>query len=443
MKHRASSLTAHFSLLLLLSSAAAALLFCCLRFGGGWLLEQYFDGSNFQQQYNERRMQNFQSYVVENDLATTDTAQITRWNKKHPLTLMEIYRSNILRYTSAAPDEVLDNETEAPYYAWVSYYEIPFADGTAEVVIYADDTYRFFTWLTVLSLGIALLVFLSVFLWGSRKLVQYICQLSVEIQAMEGGDLDVPITFRGNHELTRLAHSLDSMRQAFQEQKEREINIFRANQAMITAMSHDLRTPLTTLQIYTDILRYKKYEPSQLDGYLEKIDAKAAQIKQLSENIFEYSLVSRHQTIELEAPCPFRDVFHDQLSEMAVYLTQQNFSFELELDWPDLNISICSQFIKRLMDNVQSNLIKYADAEFPVLIAVLEKDCGAAILFQNKISSTPLQQDGTHIGLANMKAMMEKMGGECRKNQTGSIFQLELWFPSVTPKQSKENAHET
>lgn len=135
--------------------------------------------------------------------------------------------------------------------------------------------------------------------------MQYICQLSVEIQAMEGGDLDVPITFRGNHELTRLAHSLDSMRQAFQEQKEREINIFRANQAMIIAMSHDLRTPLTTLQIYTDILRYKKYEPSQLDGYLEKIDAKAAQIKQLSENIFEYSLVSGIKPLNWRHPAPF------------------------------------------------------------------------------------------------------------------------------------------
>ncbi|MDB7818053.1 HAMP domain-containing sensor histidine kinase [Intestinimonas butyriciproducens] len=434
MKHRASSLTAHFSLLLLLSGTVAVLVFCCLRFGGGWLLEQYFDGSDFQQQYNERRIQSFQSYVEENDLATTDTAQITRWYKKHPLILMEVYRSNILRYTSAAPEEALDNETEVPYYTWVSYYEVPFADGTAEVVIYADDTYRFFTWLTVLSLGMALLAFLLIFLQGCRRVVRYICQLSVEIQAMEGGDLDVAITFQGNHELTRLAHSLDSMRRAFQEQKEREINIFRANQAMITAMSHDLRTPLTTLQIYTDILRYKKYEPSQLEGYLEKIDAKAAQIKQLSENIFEYSLVPKHQTIELEEPRPFRDVFHDQLSEMAVYLTQQNFSFELELDWPDLNISVSSQYIKRLMDNVLSNLIKYADAEFPVLIATTEKEGGVAILFQNKISSAPLQQEGTHIGLANMKAMMEKMGGECRNNQTGSIFQLELWFPSVPQK---------
>ena len=443
MKHRASSLTAHFGLLLLLSGTAAMLLFCCLRFGGGWLLERYFDGSDFQQQYNERRIQNFQSYVEENGLATTDTAQITRWNKKHPLILMEVYRSNILRYTSAAPEEALDNETEVPYYTWVSYYEIPFADGAAEVVIYADDTYRFFTWLTVLSLGAALLVFLGIFLWGSRRLVRYICQLSVEIQAMEGGDLDVPITFRGNHELTRLAHSLDSMRRAFQEQMEQETNLFRANQAMITAMSHDLRTPLTTLQIYTDILRYKKYRPDQLDGYLEKIDAKAAQIKQLSENIFEYSLVSRHQTIELEAPRPVRDVFHDQLSEMAVYLTQQDFSFELELDWPDLHISVCSQYIKRLMDNVLSNLVKYADAELPVLIAAMEKDGGAVVLFQNKISSTPLQQEGTHIGLANMKAMMEKMGGRCCAGQTGSIFQLELWFPSVPPKRSKEDVHET
>ncbi len=256
---------------------------------------------------------------------------------------------------------------------------------------------------------------------------------------MEGGDLDVPITFQGNHELTRLAHSLDSMRRAFQEQKEREINAFRANQAMITAMSHDLRTPLTTLQIYTDILRYKKYEPSQLEGYLEKIDAKAAQIKQLSEHIFEYSLVSRHQLIELEAPRPFRDVFHDQLSEMAVYLTQQKFSFELELDWPNLNISVSSQYIKRLMDNVLSNLVKYADADFPVLIAVMEKNGGAAILFQNKISSAPLQQEGTHIGLANMNAMMEKMGGECRNNQTGSIFQLELWFPSVPVRKNQSS----
>ena len=122
---------------------------------------------------------------------------------------------------------------------------------------------------------------------------------------------------------------------------------------------------------------------------------------------------------------------------MAVYLTQQNILFELELDWPNLNISVASQYIKRLMDNVQSNLAKYADAELPLLIAIMEKDGGVAILFQNKISSAPLQQKGTHICLANMKAMIGEMG-ECWNNQTESIFQLERWF---LPKLSKTDVH--
>ena len=151
---------------------------------------------------------------------------------------------------------------------------------------------------------------------------------------MEGGDLEQSITLWGDHELTQLAKSLDAMRQAFKDQRERENAAFRANQTMITQMSHDLRTPLTILQIYTDILRFQKYDPDRLEEYLEKIDNKACQIKQLAENIFEYSLISREQVVELDPPATVREVFHDSLSEMAAYLSQQGFQLSLELDWP-------------------------------------------------------------------------------------------------------------
>lgn len=431
MKHKPNSLTTRFTLLLLASFAAASLVFCTVRFGGGMLLKQYFNTSDFQQKYCERRIQDLLAYVDEHDIATTDTEAITRWVEKHHLILLEIYRFNVLRYTSSAPVESLSNDSEAPYYAWLSYYQIPFADGTAEVVIYADDTYRFFTWLTAAALGAALIVFLLVFLHNTRGLVRYIKKLSEEIQVMEGGDLDVPITLQGNDELFLLAQSLDSMRRAFKAQKEEETNLLYANQAMVTAMSHDLRTPLTTLQIYTDILRLKKYKPEQLDEYLEIIDSKAAQIKQLSENIFEYSLVSRHQSVQLEEPRPVRDVFHDRLSEMAALLAQKHFRFDLELDWPEIRISVNSQYIKRLIDNISSNLEKYADAEYPVLIRIEERENGVAILFQNVVSAAPEQQEGTHIGLTNMEAMMKKMGGRFRAGQTATLFQSELWFPAA------------
>lgn len=431
MKNNTHRLTAHFGLMLLLSFAAAVLVFCFFRIGGGLLLEERLMTSDYQQRANERIIGSFRSFVDENALAATDADAITVWVRKHRPILLEIYRANVLRYTSAAPEELTDNEEEVPYYAWVSYHEIPFADGTAEVVIYADDASRFFSLLTAASLCAALLVFLLVFLRDVHGLVKYICLLSEEIQTMEGGDLNVPITFRGNNELTRLACGLDAMRRAFQSQREAESNIFRANQAMITAMSHDLRTPLTTLQIYTDILRYKKHAPDQLDSCLEVIDAKAAQIKQLTEHIFEYSLVSRFQPAELEPPCPPEQVFHDQLSGLAAYLGPKGFSFDLRLDWPDCPISVNTQYVKRLTDNISSNLEKYAAADAPILIEVTEEDGGASISFQNVVSPAPPSQEGTRIGLVNMKTMMEKMGGKCLHSSEGSVFRLELWFPDA------------
>ena len=286
-KRKPSGLTAQFSALLLLAGAAAVLLFCCLHFGGSEVLTQYFEDSGFQEEMTRRRIQGLQDYVSQNQVSARDAAQLNHWAKKQPMILMEIYRSNVLLYSSSAPTELWGNEAEAPTYDWISYYHITFADGNAEVVLYANDTYRWFSYLTMGALVLSFALFLFIFLRGCRGLVRYICRLSEEIQAMEGGDLEQSITLRGDHELTQLAKSLDAMRQAFKDQRERENAAFRANQTMITQMSHDLRTPLTILQIYTDILRFQKYDPDRLEEYLEKIDNKACQIKQLAENIFE------------------------------------------------------------------------------------------------------------------------------------------------------------
>lgn len=429
-KFKPSGLTARFGALLVLAGAVSALLFGCLHFGGGVLLERYFEDSGFQDRLTEKRILDLQDYVSTNGLSARDASHLTRWVKKQPLILLEIYRSNVLLYSSSAPEEWEEDE-EAPFYDWNSYYEIDFADGPAEVVLYANDLFRWSSYLTTGALLLSCLLFLLIFLRGCRKIVAYICQLSQEIQAMEGGDLDVPITVQGNHELTQLAKSLDAMRQAFKEQREREVAVFRTNQTMITEMSHDLRTPLTALQIYTDILRFRKYDPGQLGEYLEKIDAKAAQIRQLSENIFEYSLISREQTVQLDTPAPFRNVFHDVLSEMAAYLGQRGFSFQLELDWPEAEVAVYPAYIKRLADNMASNILKYADPVVSILMEVGEAEAGPWLALQNAVRLDGTEQESTQIGLDNMRTMMEKMGGYCQVLQTPSSFRVELRFPKA------------
>ena len=428
-KRKPSGLTAQFSALLLLAGAAAVLLFCCLHFGGSEVLTQYFEDSGFQEEMTRRRIQGLQDYVSQNQVSARDAAQLNHWAKKQPMILMEVYRANVLLYSSSAPTELWGNEAEAPTYDWISYYHITFADGDAEVVLYANDTYRWFSCLTMGALVLSFALFLFIFLRGCRGLVRYICRLSEEIQAMEGGDLEQSITLWGDHELTQLAKSLDAMRQAFKDQRERENAAFRANQTMITQMSHDLRTPLTILQIYTDILRFQKYDPDRLEEYLEKIDNKACQIKQLAENIFEYSLISREQVVELDPPATVREVFHDSLSEMAAYLSQQGFQLSLELDWPSGMIRAYQPFVKRLIDNISSNIVKYADPEHPIIIEIFSTENHISLVVQNFIWTDISGQDSTCIGISNMKTMMEKMYGDCLILKTESTFRIELLFP--------------
>lgn len=430
---RTSSLTAQFAGLLCLAGLASVVLFFFLRTGGETLIRTYFDRVNFQQQYVEHKIDSLQQYVTENNLSAQDADGLNRWVKKTPLTFMAIYRDNVLLYASSAPEQALaeESELEVPYYDWVSYYSVTFADGEAEVVLYTGSTYLWLTYLTVVSLLLSFLFFLAILTVKSRGLVRYIGQLSNQIQAMEGGDLDQAILIRGNNELSRLAQGLDAMRQSFKEQTDREKALFRANQTMITQMSHDLRTPLTALQIYTDILRYRKFaDRSQSDEYLNKIDTKVAQIKQLSENIFEYSLVSGIQQIDLEPPRPLRDVFHDALSEMVAYLDQHGFTFALDLDWPHRQIAVYPQYIKRLMDNVISNITKYAEPSVPVSIAVKAEGESVCLSFANAIRPDSSQQDSNRIGLSNMRAMMGRMEGELQVCSEEGTFVVTLCFPA-------------
>lgn len=431
MKKR-HGLSAQFTLLLLAGSLISVVVFAGLQIVGNTLMANYFEMSDFQARCVEQRIISFQEYVNEHGLTANDRSQITDWAKKQPLLLMEIYRDNILIYTSSAPENsnLGQNDVESPYYEWLSYYIVSFADGNADVVIHSDDEYHWYTYAMVAEIIVCFLLFLVIFLKGSRSIVTYICQLSSEIQALEGGDLDFPITIQGNTELTDLAKSLNSMRLAFKEQREQEAASFRANQTMITEMSHDLRTPLTTLLIYTEIVRYKKYEnEAELNNYLQRIDAKACQIKQLSDHIFEYSLISKNHIIQLDDPKPFREIFHDVLSEAVSYLGQRGFCFDLELDWDTSQISVYPQYVKRLVDNVASNLVKYADSSARIRIAVTQNDAVICLSFANKIRHGPTEQDGAQIGLTNMRTMMEKMNGQCLIHQTVQDFKVELKFP--------------
>ena len=83
--------------------------------------------------------------------------------------------------------------------------------------------------------------------------MKYIRKLSKEIEILEGGNLEYKITVNGKDELAALAGGLECMRESFRNQSIQEAEIVRENQKIVTQMSHDLRTPLTSIMLYTEL----------------------------------------------------------------------------------------------------------------------------------------------------------------------------------------------
>ena len=178
------------------------------------------------------------------------------------------------------------------YYEWGDYHDMTFADGPATVWLYGYYYYQYDVRLLVISLAGAFLVFLGVVMAGLRGTINYIRQLSQEIGVLEGGTLDVPITVRGQDELTDLAQGLDAMRSSFLEQTRRERQLVQANQRMITEMSHDLRTPLTAILLYVELLRRNGGEAEKREEYLDRLEGKVEQMRTLADHLFRYALSS-------------------------------------------------------------------------------------------------------------------------------------------------------
>lgn len=433
-------LAKQFTRLIVLSGLASFLLLGFLQVVLNKSLRFYFDQPEVQTKASQQQVDELQNYISENALSSTDIQKLTDWTRSHRYNLLELYRDQVLIYSSYAPRhyykdapearKLTDGQQHGPFYDWSPVYTLNFSDGEVTALLYYNGFDAYYGAGCDILFVLCLTSFPLFFLWGSRGIVSYIVQLSEEIQAMEGGDLDHPITIRGDDELTTLARCLDSMRVTLRQQQEEEAKASAKVKNLITEMSHDLRTPLTTLLLYTEIVRSRKYEnDAQKDDYLNKIDTKARQLKQLSDNLFEYALVTRDTVVTLDPPAYFSRIFEEPLAEMVDTLQQRGFACALDLGSEDLMLTVKMQYIRRVFDNITSNAIKYADPGREISVTFRKEEKWVGLRFANHVLPGQHREESTQVGLTSIETMMEKMNAVCRVEQGTEQFAITLLFP--------------
>lgn len=313
--------------------------------------------------------------------------------------------------------------------------DMEFANGTARVFITFFHNSRITIPYFVFSLGVSIFLFLFIMLMFIRYKIGYVLKLKDEILLISGGDLSHPIPDFGNDEIGILSRELDKLRIALDENMQQETESRKANQDLITAMSHDLRTPLTILNGYLEVMKLKR-NPGMQEEYLKRCLDKTNDIRQMTDRMFEYALVfekTEHITL-CEIPVL---LIHQCLTEHIDFLQLAGFTVEQTLCESPGIIAGDETMLKRIFQNLFSNILKYGDKKDAVRVSCSMEQDNIKVTLSNSVKENTDGIESNHVGLKSVEKMVKLHGGTLFVSNTSGVYIVNLTLPLMNTKSHK------
>ncbi|MEH2944115.1 histidine kinase dimerization/phospho-acceptor domain-containing protein [Lachnospiraceae bacterium KK002] len=317
------------------------------------------------------------------------------------------------------------------YYRGQDYMgKLEFQDITGEVMIYSMHQAQIVVPYFLTALIISLLFFSPVLIYVWNRM-RYVGRLKNEVLVMAEGDLEHPVTVKGRDEIGILARNLDEMRLALDDNIRREQEGKKANHDLISSVSHDLRTPMTTLYGYLEIMSQNRCPEQKREEYLVRCIEKVEEIRTLSDKMFEYALVyeTREQTElseiylgdlleELEG--------HQEFLRLKGYQVQTDFQVE-----ESVKIMGNHMFFRRMFNNLFSNILKYGERGEPVLVKAALDRGSLQMVFLNERRQRMKQVESNRIGLKSVRKMAELQHGKFFMVEGEETFAVTMEFPLI------------
>ena len=397
-----------------------------------------------------------ETYIQVNQVEATDTKALSKWVKSQDYTYFFVYDNytNIFEAgwwvtpSETAPDEELSDAGSALYDNVYTHKDqridrstftadvrnriVEFADGEYYVYI---DVYKEAEWEQIMSIVAVVLAFLTLLmtiLIYNGRLLQRVAILSANIQKVSDGDLEHQVFPLRNDELGALAVSVDNMRTSIIKKHQNEKDAWKANQQLITEMSHDIRTPLTSMIGYLDIIEGKKYNTTEeLDKYVSACRDKAFQLKDLSDKLFQYFLVYGSQMEkELEkfdASILFQQLLMEHSAEIIGYGYKVDFIFSV----PEVDVMVDISGVRRLFNNIFSNIMKYADHKERISIEAKVEQEQIVVIISNAIAASAKKVESNKIGLKTCEKICQSFNGEFVYEEQENQFTIRVSLPTV------------
>ena len=415
-------------------SLLAALAAMSLVFEAGTAcLDRTVYGQPFAHKMAERQFDELQEYIASEGITTQNIRRLSAWCRQERKIDLSVYQDGQILFGSSHAEEVQDLEEwqideEDPD----CRYPLTLSDGTSvEVFLYYYAGDAFYFGILALSAAAAFFVFSVCFVFLVHQKLNYIKKLKEELDILSGGALEYPVTVQGTDELGQLAYGIDQMRRSILAHQRTEEMTRAASSQLVTAMSHDLRTPLTSLLAYLELIDRGKYEdPEQLHQFIRKSLDQTYRIKTMADQLFEYFLVYSAEWEEPDLEVQNADTLFGQIwNDYAFSLESKGFSVCTEFQPLDGTVQVNVELLRRTFDNLYSNLLKYADPGQPIEIAFARKNGQVQLRISNHVSLLREKRESTNIGLNTCARVMEYHQGAFTAIEENGVFTVILTLP--------------
>ena len=398
----------------IISVAIGLIFYMTIQFGGENYIERVYMSEDRAQKRMDRLVDKFSRFVYSEDVNSYDYEEIKEWCKKQDNAYLMIFNSDgkLTFETDGTMSSVYPNGESDSTAGGSATYRISFEDGDYDLVMIEFSEYEYYDGVKVLGIIGALIGLVICLLAFSQTIIRKITFLSKEVWEVRNGNLQKTVSIRSNDEIGQLADDVNEMRLSIINHYEEAEKAREANKELLTSISHDIRTPLTSLIGFSEMMD-EETDVDLIKEYARICREKAYQLKNLTDQMFRYFLVYGNAEMELHLETYGARTFFEQfLGEYAASLSISGYQVDFKNLEEDFTLETDVALLRRVFDNIFSNIKKYADKKQVIDIWVTMEKESLIIVLENVIDECLDVSESTHIGVKICRKVMETLGGQ-------------------------------
>ena len=325
------------------------------------LIDSYFNDRQNIEAIEKRNLKSLQKYVTDKEVTLKEIEQIKSWSLHQENVLLKVYFNGYLIYDSIYgmtenSNLALENEND---YSKLNLYNLILKDAKVNVNLLCFDYTLQNNVSTFISI-ITILLFFFIIIAGVRKKIKYLVQLYNDLNGLSN-NLNHEVHIEGCDEITQVAYGIDSLRKSVIEKIENEKRAYDANMQLITTLSHDIKTPLTSIIAFIELAKGQVQKDDITYNYLNTAYEKSFHLNNLINELFSHFLLHSN-SYEIKFEKVDSDILISQILEENLYELESKGTI-IKKETSDISsyIYVNITLFHRVFNNIFSNINKYAD----------------------------------------------------------------------------------